>query len=97
MAWTVELSGGAERQLRKLDRSTAKRLATFLQRLVAETNDPRERGKALTGPLAGLWRYRVGDYRLICELVDERLVVLVVRLGHRCQIYTERLSRGGAS
>ncbi len=87
MAWTVELSSGAERQLRKLDGATAKRLATYLQRLVEETNDPRERGKALTGPLAGLWRYRVGDYRLVCELVDQRLVVLVVRLGHRSRIY----------
>jgi mRNA interferase RelE/StbE len=97
LAWTVKLSSGAERQLRKLDLSTAKRLATFLQRLVTETNDPRDRGKALTGPLAGLWRYRVGDYRLICELVDERLVVLVVRLGHRSQIYASRPSRRSGS
>ena len=87
MGWTVELSSGAERQLRKLDPGTAKRLGSYLRALVAETSDPRERGKALTGPMTGLWRYRIGDYRLVCELIDQRLVVLVVRLGHRSRIY----------
>lgn len=87
MGWTVELSSGAERQLRKLDPDTARRLGNYLRTLVAETTDPRERGKALTGPMTGLWRYRVGDYRLVCELIDQRLVVLVVRLGHRSRIY----------
>ncbi len=87
MGWTVELSSGAERQLRKLDPDTARRLGNYLRTLVAETTDPRVRGKALTGPMTGLWRYRVGDYRLVCELIDQRLVVLVVRLGHRSRIY----------
>ncbi|MFZ9621737.1 MAG: type II toxin-antitoxin system RelE family toxin [Prochlorococcaceae cyanobacterium] len=87
MGWTVELSSGAERQLRKLDPDTARRLGNYLRTLVAETSDPRVRGKALTGPMTGLWRYRVGDYRLVCELIDQRLVVLVVRLGHRSRIY----------
>ena len=87
MGWTVELSSGAERQLRKLDLDTAKRLGNYLRSLVAQTSDPRQRGKALTGPMTGLWRYRVGDYRLVCELIDQRLVVLVVRLGPRSRIY----------
>ena len=87
MAWTVEFSSAAERQLRGLDPSTARRLGSYLKRLVAETTDPRERGRALMGPLTGLWRYRVGDYRIICELVDQRLVVVVVRLGHRSRVY----------
>ena len=87
MGWTVELSSGAERQLRKLDPGTAKRLGSYLRALVAETSDPRERGKALTGPMTGLWRYRIGDYRLVCELIEQRLVVMVVRLGHRSRIY----------
>lgn len=87
MGWTVELSSGAERQLRKLDPDTARRLGNYLRTLLAETSDPRVRGKALTGPMTGLWRYRVGDYRLVCELIDQRLVVLVVRLGHRSRIY----------
>lgn len=87
MTWTVEISSAAERQLRKLDVTTATRLTGYLQRLIAETVDPSERGKALTGPLGGLWRYRVGDYRLVCELNNQRLVVLLVRLGHRSRIY----------
>ena len=86
MAWTIEFSSGAERQLRKLDPAAVRRLALYLRRLVAETTDPRERGKALTGPMTGLWRCRVGDYRLVCELLEQRLVVLVVRLGHRSRI-----------
>jgi len=87
LAWTVEFSSGAERQLGRLDPTTARRLGGYLRRLVAETTDPRERGKALTGAMTGLWRYRVGDHRLICQLLDQRLVVLVVRLGHRSRIY----------
>lgn len=87
MAWTIEVSSAAERQLRKLDKTAAKRLATYLQHVVADPEGPRMRGKPLTGGLSGLWRYRVGDYRVICELNDERLVVLVVRLGHRSRIY----------
>lgn len=87
MDWTIEISSGAERQLRKLDRATARRLVAYLRTLVAETNDPRQRGKGLTGPYSGLWRYRVGDHRIICQLLDDRLIVLVVRLGHRSQVY----------
>ena len=87
MAWTIEISSAAERQLRKLDKTTAKRLASYLQQVVADSAGPRTRGKPLAGQLSGLWRYRVGDYRVICELIDERLVLLVVRLGHRSRIY----------
>lgn len=87
LGWTIELSSGAERQLRKLDRSTAKRLVVYLNQLVDKTADPRQRGKALSGPLAGLWRYRVGDHRIICQLLDDHLIVLVVRFGHRSRVY----------
>jgi mRNA interferase RelE/StbE len=87
LSWTIDISSGAERQLRKLDRSTARRLVAYLNQLVAETDDPRLRGKGLSGPLAGLWRYRVGDHRIICQLLDDRLIVLVVRLGHRSRVY----------
>ena len=87
MAWSIEISSGAERELRKLERATAKRLVAYLSNLAAETTNPREPGKGLTDPSAGLWRYRVGDYRIICQLLDERLVVLVIRFGHRSRIY----------
>ena len=86
LGWTIELSSAAERQLRKLDRSTTKRLVAYLRQLTADASNPRRKGKALTGPLAGLWRYRVGDHRIICQLQDDHLIVLVVRLGHRSRI-----------
>ncbi|QHD70620.1 type II toxin-antitoxin system mRNA interferase toxin, RelE/StbE family (plasmid) [Sphingobium yanoikuyae] len=87
MAWQIELSSSAEKSLSKLDRQTAKRIITFLRERVASSDDPRASGKALTGPLAGRWRYRVGDYRIVCEIEDRRLVVLVLTVGHRSGVY----------
>jgi len=88
MAWTVELSAEADRQLSKLDTPQAKRILKFLYERVARLDDPRSLGQALHGSQLGeFWKYRVGDYRLICKLEDNRLVVLVLRLGHRREIY----------
>jgi mRNA interferase RelE/StbE len=87
MAWAVELTAKAADTLDKLDNQTRNRIWRFLRRWLAETDNPRERGKVLTGNHAGLWRYRVGDYRLVCQLQDARLVVLVVELGHRSDVY----------
>ena len=85
--WTIEYSEAADRQLRKLDKPSSRRIVDYLRHRVASLDDPRVLGKALRGPLGDLWSYRVGDYRIICELRDERLCVLVVRLGHRKEIY----------
>ena len=88
MAWTVELSEGAVRELDKLDPQHARRILKFLDDRVAGSNDPRMTGQALQGAKLGeFWKYRVGDYRLICKIVDERLIVLVLRIGHRREIY----------
>jgi len=87
LAWTIEYTYTAKKQLRKLDKALARRLADFMDERIAIKENPRELGKALTGSLRGLWRYRVGGYRLICELQDTRLVVLVVEIGHRSEIY----------
>ena len=88
MAWEVELSAEADRQLSKLDAPQAKRILKFLYERVARLDDPRSIGQALHGSRLGeFWKYRVGDYRLICKLEDNRLVVLVLRLGHRREIY----------
>ena len=87
MAWTLRISETARRQLKKLDRSTAQTLLRYLNRLVLETEDPRQRGKGLTANLTGLWRYRVGDYRLICDIQDGELMVLVLQVVHRSQAY----------
>nr|WP_245554963.1 type II toxin-antitoxin system RelE/ParE family toxin [Nesterenkonia alba] len=69
-------------ELRKLDPQVARRLRSAL-RAVASLDDPRARGKALTGNLAGHWRYRVGDYRIVCDIQDEKLVIVALDLGHR--------------
>lgn len=86
LAWTIEYTGQAVKALRKLDKPLARRITSYL-RDVAVLSDPRDRGKGLTGPLAGLWRYRVGDYRIICDLNDEHLAIIAVAIDHRSQVY----------
>ena len=87
MAWAVELAESAADALDKLDATARNRIWRFLRGWLARTDDPRQRGKALTGRYAGLWRYRLGDYRLVCQLQDARLVVLVVKVARRDQVY----------
>lgn len=74
------------RSLRKMDKQVARRIRGELEG-IAKLDDPRSRGKALVGNLAGLWRYRVGDYRIICDIEDDVLVVLVVDVAHRGSVY----------
>lgn len=73
--------------MRKLDRQAARRIGDYLRELTAACEDPRQRGKGLTANLSGLWRYRVGDYRVICQIEDARLTVLVVQISHRSETY----------
>jgi len=88
MAWEVEFSATAARELNQLDAQHARRILKFLDERVAMLDDPRSLGKALRGSRLGeFWKYRVGDYRLICKIEDDRLVVLVLRVGHRKEIY----------
>lgn len=88
MAWSVDFAASAKRELEKLDGQHRTRILKFLYERVATADDPRSLGKALRGPqLAEYWRYRVGDYRVICEIVDDRLVVLVLHVAHRKEIY----------
>jgi len=86
LAWRVEFDTAAEKALRKVDRTWQARVVAYLEE-ISELPDPRTRGKALTGTLSGLWRYRVGDYRLVCQLQDDVLVVRVVKVGHRRDVY----------
>jgi mRNA interferase RelE/StbE len=87
MAWKVEISPTALKQLNKLDKPVSRRILNFLRERVEKLDDPRTIGGRLQGTLSGLWKYRVGDYRLICSLEDDRLVVLVLRIGHRREVY----------
>ena len=86
MAWRIEYTDTARTQLRKLDRSTARRILDYMDHRVA-TEDPRRVGHPLTGPLGKLWRYRVGRFRVVCDLQDEAVRVLVVRIGRRDEVY----------
>ena len=87
MHWTIEYSDEAQAQLRRLDRQMAKRVVDYMNERVALRDDPRSIGRALTVPMRGLWRYRVGDCRVVCEIQDEVLRVLVVRVGRRDRVY----------
>lgn len=83
MAWTIDYADTAKGQLCKLDKQTVRRILDFMDERIAPAQDPRNTGKTLTGPLGGLWRYRVGDCRVICDIQDSALRVLMVQVGHR--------------
>jgi mRNA interferase RelE/StbE len=87
--WTVEFDDRARRELRKLDANVQQTILQYLRERIAVAEDPRRFGKPLRRNLAGLCRYRIGDYRLICRIEDERIVVLVLQVGHRSEIYED--------
>ncbi len=85
--WTVEFDPAAQRELDRLDKPIARRISKFLYERVSQLDDPRKIGERLQGTLSKFWKYRVGDYRLICSMRDDRFIVLVLRVGHRSEIY----------
>jgi mRNA interferase RelE/StbE len=85
--WIIEISRTAEKQIRKLDRKAQEAILRFLRERVQPAEDPRQWGKPLRGEKRGLWRYRVGDYRLICDIQDEKITILVLVVGHRKDVY----------
>lgn len=88
MAFEIEFDPAAVKDLRKLDRSIQQRLLGFLKQRVATLDNPREIGEALAGvKLGGYWKYRVGDWRIICDIQDLRIVVRVLRIGNRREVY----------
>ncbi|WP_299638760.1 type II toxin-antitoxin system RelE/ParE family toxin [Devosia sp.] len=88
MAWTIEFHDRALRDLKRLARIDAGRIVHFLEARVAAVDDPRSHGAAMQGVrFDHLWRYRAGDYRIICDIQDHRLVVLVISVGHRRDVY----------
>ena len=82
----VILTKASKKQLKKLDSSISKRILDYLEQLEL-IDDPRSRGKALTSNLAGLWRYRVGDYRILCRIHEDKLIITVIEIAHRSTIY----------
>lgn len=88
MVWTINYTESARKQLGKLDKQIARRILDFMDERIAAQEDPRNTGKALTGPMLGAyWRYRIGDYRIICDIQDGALCVLVIEIGNRCEVY----------
>ena len=87
MAWTVEFLPAAAKELRKLDRTVAARIIRTLEERIATLDDPRTVGSALVGEHAGYWRWRIGDYRVIAKIEDERITILVIRVAHRREVY----------
>lgn len=87
MAWRIEFVPAAAKEIKKLGHLEAARIITTLETRIAVLDDPRSLGSALTGELGGLWRWRIGDYRVIARIVDERITILVVRIGHRREVY----------
>lgn len=88
MAWKIEFSERAERELTNFDPQHSKRILNFLRQRVAIREDPRSVGKALQGATFGeLWRYRVGDFRIVCKIEDAKLVILVIQIGRRKDNY----------
>ena len=93
MAWTVELTPEAEAQLGKVDKVEAKRILKFLHERLRGRENPRELGEALKGVLRAYWRYRVGNYRILCRIEDRVMTVLVVQIDHRSVVYKRRPHR----
>ncbi len=88
MAWQIEFDESARKELAKLDRQVARRLIDFLKNRVLNLRDPRSVGQALRGSTLGeFWKYRVGDFRIVASIQDDRMIVLVLRVGNRSDIY----------
>lgn len=88
MAWTIRIGDSATKELRKIDKTNTRRILDFLEERVAKLEDPRSIGGALKGAqLGNFWKYRVGDYRIICNIQDSVLLILVLRIGSRGEIY----------
>ena len=87
MKYDVEYSKTAMNTIKKMDSSASKLIRTWIEKNLMNTENPRIKGKVLTGDLKGLWRYRVGDYRILAEIQDDKIVILILDIGHRSKIY----------
>lgn len=87
MAWNVEFTTTAQKQLKRIDRKWQSTILDYLEDEISPLSDPRSRGKALIGDKSGMWRYRVGDYRILCQILDAELVILALTIRHRRDVY----------
>ncbi len=87
MSWRIEFNKASRKQFKDLGKGVQAEICRYLEERIASDNDPRRFGKPLSSNFAGLWRYRVGDYRLICEIQTGTFIVLVLKIGHRKDVY----------
>ncbi|MBR3766988.1 MAG: type II toxin-antitoxin system RelE/ParE family toxin [Clostridia bacterium] len=87
MKYKVRFTQRALKELKKLDKHTAALILGWIRKNLEDCEDPRIHGKALTANLSGQWRYRVGDYRILAEIQDENIIILILTVGHRSEIY----------
>ena len=87
MTYRLVVSDKVKKQLKKMDKHVRLMLAKDMKKHLDGVENPRQMGKALTGQFKGLWRYRIGNYRVICDIIDDDLVILVIEVGHRKDIY----------
>jgi mRNA interferase RelE/StbE len=87
LIWKIEFDSDVEKDLRKLGHTAQKKILTYLKDKLMLVSDPRTLGKPLSGELSGLWRYRVGDYRILAQIEDDALIILVIHVGHRKNVY----------
>jgi mRNA interferase RelE/StbE len=87
MAWKIEFVPAAAKELNAIDATQASRIVKFLSTRLSKLDDPRSIGEALKGRLGQLWKYRIGDYRIIADIEDRRILILVIRVGHRREVY----------
>ena len=87
MTYSVETTARFDREFKKLDRYTQRMIKAWIEKNLVDCTDPRAHGKGLTADRSGQWRYRIGDYRLICLIEDDKLVILALSIGHRSDIY----------
>ncbi len=88
MKYKIETTARFDREFKKLDRYTMKLIKAWIEKNLIDCENPRQHGKALVGDHKGQWRYRIGDYRLICEIQDSKLIILALSIGHRREIYS---------
>lgn len=90
--WSIELKRGALKDLKKIDKKAQEKIFQYLENKVVSSGNVRSFGKPLTGVLSGLWRYRVGDYRILCEIQDKKLIIVIVQVAHRKNVYQKAAS-----
>lgn len=90
MTWVIQYLSSVKKDTEKLDPQVKRRIRDFLEQRIASLEDPRSTGESLKGTLSEFWKYRVGDYRIICEIKDNELVILAVKIGNRREVYKKK-------